>query len=397
MTLFPPLLHCSLDWKRKWVQWSISRDGSLWLDTTPSLDPPKPTCHKKKVGCLLSRPCWVDGGWHALAVDHLEVNSARLPNLHFSPKHPAGWGPPVLSQHGRHVKGDRCLCRKNHGNAEVSRSGGEVVGAAKVPGDGRLWQWPSGEFIKDGGLFCGRCLPRDMNVIRAQLKGQSCSMKCHRTLRGSNVPFRGRLTDAPSSRHTHQRSQQVCTILCCPVTAQTRTHRVEITDLKTCKWILIPPLVGFCFIINALKCLFFHLIEELYLIHTLSGSKPKLWSLSPTPSGLLRRSLGWTLHAFSGCSFIAEVTVDTPVEMISLVFWGEAHHLCRMSSTAFCCLQQFGSCSSELDPYKHPGVVLRCSVSPVKGRHGYCSYMHVHFFTFRHFQRLYWIISLSGP
>lgn len=107
-----------------------------------------------------------------------------------------------------------------------------MVGAAKVPGDGRLWQWPSGEFIKDGGLFCGRCLPRDMNVIRAQLKGQSCSMKCHRTLRGSNVAFRGRLTDAPASRLTHQRSQQVCTILCCPVTVQTDQN----SELKSQIW-----------------------------------------------------------------------------------------------------------------------------------------------------------------
>lgn len=34
----------------------------------------------------------------------------------------------------------------------------------------------------------------------------------------------------------------------------TRTHRAEITDLKTCKWILIPPLVGFCLICSSVLC-----------------------------------------------------------------------------------------------------------------------------------------------
>lgn len=250
----------------------------------------------------------------------LESTLLASPTFIFLQIHPAGWGPPVLSQNSRHVKGDRCHSRKNYGNAEVSRTGRRGSwGAAKVPGDRRLWQWPSGEFIKDGGLFCGCCLPRDMNVIRAQLKGQSCSVKCHRTLWGSNVPFRGRLTNAVSSLLTHQRSVHN------PLLSRRSTDWPE-------QW---------CFV---------HLIVEPYFINTRSASKPWLCSLSPSPSRRLRRCLGWTFHAVSDCYFIAEVTVDAPVEMISLVFWGESHHLCRMSNIAFCCLQDFGYCSSELDP-----------------------------------------------
>lgn len=141
-------------------------------------------------------------------------------------------------------------------NTAAAGGGGGSWGAAKTPGDGRLWQWPSGEFIKDHGLFCGRCLSWDMNVIRAQLKGQSCSMKCHWTLRGSNVPFSERLTDAPSSILTHQRSQQVCAILCCPVAVQSEenTFRFENIDLKAyrsyllCEYVLqsmLPSVASF--------------------------------------------------------------------------------------------------------------------------------------------------------
>lgn len=152
----------------------------------------------KKVGCPRSRSCWVDGGWHALAVDHLEVNSARLPNIHSSPKTPSWVRAPCFQptwptcerrQMPQQKEPWQCWSQPTPSNTGVSGRRGSR-GAAKIPGDGRLWQWPSGEFIKDDGLVCGCCLPKDMNVIRAQLKGQSCSMKCHWSLRGSNVPFR---------------------------------------------------------------------------------------------------------------------------------------------------------------------------------------------------------------
>lgn len=85
------------------------------------------------------------------------------------------------------------------------------LGAAKIPGDGRLGQCPSGEFIKDDELFCGCCLPQDMNVIRAQLKGQGCTFKCHWTLQGPNVPLTERLTGAPSTPLTlHIRGSGKC-------------------------------------------------------------------------------------------------------------------------------------------------------------------------------------------
>lgn len=161
-----------------------------------------------------------------------------------------------------------------------------------------------------------------MNVIRAQLKGQSCSMKCHWTQRGSNVPFRERLTDVSSPLLAHQRSQQVCTILCCPVTVQIEENTLwfENIDVKMSKWTSIPRSIA----------------------TLLSGWKQSSCSFpAGISSGLLRSCLGWTFRAFSGCSarssysFTAEVTLAVPVEMISPVFGGEDCCVCRMSHTAF--------------------------------------------------------------
>lgn len=42
------------------------------------------------------------------------------PNIHWSPKTPSWARAPDFSQHGWHVKGDRCLSRKDHGNSEMS-------------------------------------------------------------------------------------------------------------------------------------------------------------------------------------------------------------------------------------------------------------------------------------
>lgn len=99
----------------------------------------------------------------------------------------------------------------------------------------------------------------------------------------------------------------------------------------------------------------------------LSGSEQQLRpSSAVSPSGLLRRCFGRTgFRAFGGssagsfCSFTAEVTLDEPAGMIRPVLGGEAYCACRMSAAAFHCLQQFGSCSSELDPHNHPRVVFR--------------------------------------
>lgn len=141
----------------------------------------------KKVGCLYRRPCCVDGGWHALAVDHFSVNSARLPKHSLISKNTQlGEGPcfqPTWPTYERRQmprqKGPWQFWNEPGPTSTGMTSRRGSRGAPKIPGDGRLWQWPSSEFIKAGGLFCGRCLPLDMNVIRAQLKGQSCSMKCH--------------------------------------------------------------------------------------------------------------------------------------------------------------------------------------------------------------------------
>lgn len=120
VTFLPPPLHCPL-----WIKRESGCSGAFqemeafdqtelpaWILLSPLAT--------RKVGCIHRRPCCVDGGWHALAVDHLAVNSARLPNIHCSPKTPSWARAPVFSQHGRHVNGDRCLGRKDHGNFEMS-------------------------------------------------------------------------------------------------------------------------------------------------------------------------------------------------------------------------------------------------------------------------------------
>lgn len=158
----------------------------------------------KDVGRLYRCPRCADGVWHALAADHHANHSACFPaptnlqnlswvrgpvwaNMADVWKEPDAWT-------------ERTMALLNWG---TGRRG--LLGAAKIAGDGRLGQCPSGEFIKDDGLFCGCCLPRDMNVIRAQLKGQGCTFKYHWTLQESNVPLRKRLTGAPSSYEGNRR------------------------------------------------------------------------------------------------------------------------------------------------------------------------------------------------
>lgn len=110
-----------------------------------------------------------------------------------------------------------------------------MLRAAKIPGDGRLGQCPSGEFIKGDGLFCGWCLPQDMNVIRAQLKGQGCTFKCHWTLQGPNVPLRERLTGAPSSPLTpHIRGTGKCVEVFVCLSQHCLKRKIFV--LKTCLW-----------------------------------------------------------------------------------------------------------------------------------------------------------------
>lgn len=159
----------------------------------------------------------------------------------------------------------------------------------------------------------------------------------------------------------HQRSQQVCTILCRPVAAQIEENTLcfENIDVKMSKWTSILCSIGTLLLgWKQSSCFFFF--------------------LAAISSGLLRNFLGWTFLAFSGCSarslwsFTAGVTFAGSVERISPVFWGGARCLGRMSHPAFLLsapiwMLQFRDWALQASMSSHK----KCSVSPAESRCGY--------------------------